>query len=157
MLTEILVEIIGIIVFAFIIVPLILLFILLPMRKDEKAKKGVSNSDAFYKNFSFALKCTQQEATEKLAVKEKSDALNYDYYPLSNKMLIRDVKVTFEYGLTFYTVEGETYLKVSYAKMQKLTIGFHTNIQYKINTFFINKLGAVPIDYKYFQSITGSN
>ena len=151
-------EIIGSIVFVFIIVPLALLAILLPMIKDEKAKKGVSNSDAFYKNFSFALKCTQQEAMEKLAVKEKSDALNYDYYPLSNKMLLRGGNYIYEYSLTYYTVGDETYLKVDYSKLLELTKrDYYYNLQYMINMFFINKLGAVPIDYKYFQSITGSD
>ena len=132
----------------FIIVIIIALFVIFkPVIKDKKARKNVKNFDFFTQHYSFLLNCSQNEAIQRLSTKNTNDILEYSF---DNKMLticFSPLKANIEYQLSFYCIKNTTYLRVSRVKF----LYERSNIPYMINSFFIEKIDAKPIDYTTFE------
>ena len=125
-------------------IPLALFLIFKPVIADKKVRNNVTNSDPLTQHYCFVLNCEQNEALDKLSIRNVNDTLEYTFD--RNRSII--VFSSIEHQLSFYIAENKTYLKVSRVKYM------HSggNIPWMINRFFIEKLGAVPVDYSYFVS-----
>lgn len=132
--------------------PLVLLLIFIPVIRDKKARNGVTNFDTFSKNYSYLLNHSQESVLELLSIKNSKDILDYTFD--SNAMIIRfeDLNATIDYQLSFYYIDNKTFLKVSRIHL----IHDRSNIPYMINRFFIEKIGAEPVDYHYFEGLISS-
>ena len=113
-------------------------------REDSKLRNHVNNVDASMSQYCFALDFDQQEMIRRLSVPNIHDALEYtlDADTLRITFLQYGVK-TLTYRLAFFVVEGRTYLKVSCTK----TFYGKSRIPFYINRFFIEKTGAIAVDY----------
>lgn len=137
---------------------IVLYLSLKPAFDDKKARKGVPNSDTFMNNYVYLLHTDIQEAIAKLFVPNAKDPLLYSFDHQSLTITFTEfITTTFtefnasiKYNLTFYTIDHTTYLKVSLASFfySRWTI-----IPYKINSFFIQKLDAVPVVYSHFEKL----
>ena len=124
--------------------PLALFLIFKPVIADKKVRNNVTNSDPLRQHYCFVLNCEQNDALDKLSICNVNDTLEYTFD--RNRSII--VFSSIEHQLSFYISENKTYLKVSRAKFMHS----RSNIPLMINRFFIEKIGAVPVDYSYFVS-----
>lgn len=144
--------IVFIVLFA-VCVPLVLLLIFIPVIKDNKARNGVTNFDTFSRNYSYLLNCSQENATDLLSKKSEKDILNYLFDQNALIIQFEHSGVTVDYQLSFYTIDNKTFMRAT--KMD--LIHDKTNIPFMVNTFFINKIGAEPFDYHYFEGLVNSS
>lgn len=123
-------------------------------REDSKLRNHVNNMDASMSQYCFALDFDQQEMIRRLSVPNIHDALEYtlDADILRITFLQYGVK-TLTYRLDFFVVEGRTYLKVSCTK----TVYGKSRIPFYINRFFIEKTGAIAVDYIDFCKLVKSS
>lgn len=107
------------------------------------------NSDPSLQHYCFVLNCNQQEAIDQLSICNVKDTPECTLDINDLIITFSHIGVSIDYQLSFYTIENRTYLKVSRMKL------FHngSNIPFMINSFFINKIGAIPVDYTYFESV----
>jgi len=138
--------IVFIVLFA-VCVPIVFLIIFVPVIKDKKARNGVMNYDTFSKNYSYLLNCSQENATDLLSKKSEKDILNYLFDQNALIIQFEHSGVTVDYQLSFYTIDNKTFMRAT--KMD--LIHDKTNIPFMVNTFFINKIGAEPVDYQLFE------
>ena len=131
-------------------IPVALFIIFRPVVEDRKVRNNVKNSDVFTQHYCFVLDCDEAMVIKKLSVCNIKDALKYTFDPEKLIIVFSHLNVSIEYWLYFYVVEDKTYLKVSREKF----LHDRSNIPLMINRFFIEKIGAVPVDYNYFESIT---
>lgn len=132
---------------------LIMLFVLFMCLKsiivDKKVRNNVTNSDPFTQHYCFVLNCNQQEAVEQLSNRNVKDKLEYTFDTNSLIITFLHLGVSIDHQLSFYTIENRTYLKVSKMKF----LHSQSKIPLMINSFFVNKIGAVPVDYTYFEAL----
>ena len=136
-----------------VMLPFVLLLILKPVYNDKKARGKVINFDSFLKNYSFVLDCSQNDAVYLLSKKNAKDTLNYTFRQSSMIIRFEYLNASIEYQLSFYIIDNKTYLEAS----QLHFMVEKSNIPFMINRFFIEKIGATPIDYHYFKSIVKLN
>lgn len=141
------VEIVFIVLFI-IAIPLVLFLIFKPVIADKKARNNVTNTDPLTQHYCFALDCNQTEALDRLSVCNVNDALEYALDKEYLMIVFSHLGVSIDHQLSFYVVENKTYLKVSRVKLMHS----RSNIPLMINRFFVEKIGAVPVDYSYFES-----
>lgn len=135
------------IVLMMIVLPLVLFLILKPAMADRKVRNNVNNSDLFAQHYCFVLDCNQTDALDKLSLRNVNDNLKYTLNKDWLTIVFSHFGTSVKYQLSFYVVENKTYLKVSRAQFL-----YKSNIPLMINRFFIEKIGAVPVDYSYFES-----
>ncbi len=129
-------------------IPLALFLILKPVMADKKVRNNVMNSDPLMQHYCFVLNCNQSEAIEQLANRNAKDTLEYTFDADCLTIFFSHLGASIEHQLSFYVVENRTYLKVSRVKFMHS----RSNIPLMINRFFIEKIGAVPVNYAYFES-----
>jgi len=136
-----------VLIFLFVVMPLGLFFTLKPMFNDMKIRNGVDNTDFHMCHYAFALNNTYDQAIRLLSARNVTDAMDYQFDPQKMTIDFSNNTESLKYRLTFYIIDGNTHLLVS--KMNK----FHgrTHIPYLINRFFVEKLGAAPVDYSAFE------
>ena len=129
-------------------IPLVLFLIFHPVMADKKVRNNVTNSDPLTQHYCFVLNCDQTEAINKLSTRNVNDTLEYAFD--TNRLIIvfSHLGASIEHQLSFYVVENRTYLKVSRVKFMHSG----SNIPLMVNRFFIEKIGAVPVEYSYFVS-----
>ena len=128
--------------------PLALFLIFKPVIADKKVRNNVTNSDPLTQHYCFVLNCEQNEALDKLSIRNVNDTLEYTFDRNRSIIVFSHLGASIEHQLSFYVAENKTYLKVSRVKMMHS----RSNIPLMINRFFIEKIGAVPVDYSYFVS-----
>ncbi len=129
-------------------IPLAVFLIFKPVMADKKVRNNVTNSDSRTRHYCFALHCNQTEMLEKLSIPNIYDALKYTLDKENLTIVFEEFGTSIEHKLTFYVVENKTYLKVSRVGSSR----GKSNIPLMINRFFIEKIGAVPVDYSYFEA-----
>lgn len=129
-------------------IPLTLFLVFKPIMADKKARSNVTNSDPLTQHYCFVLDCGETEAIEKLSVRNVNDTLEYTFDTNRSVIAFSHLGASIEHQLSFYVVEGKTYLKVSRVKLMH----DRSNVPLMINRFFIEKIGAVPVDYSCFMS-----
>ena len=134
-------------------IPLVLFLIFKPVMADKKARNNVNNSDLSRQHYCFVLDCTQAEALDKLSVRNVGDFLEYDLSKDGITLVFSHLGAEIEHQLSFYVVDNKTYLKVSRVKR----ISTQSNIPLMVNRFFVEKLGAVPVDYSQFEASVGTS
>ena len=134
-------------------VPLVLLLIFIPMIKDKKVRNGVVNTDTFSWNYYYALNRSQENVVDLLSQKSDEDIMQYSFDRVSMIIRFRNLIATIDYQLSFYSIDNKTFLKVSQIQL----IYDKSNIPYMINRFFIEKIGADPVDYHYFEGLVNSS
>ena len=130
------------------LIPLTLFIIFKPVMEDKKVRNNVMNSDPLTQHYCFVLNCNQLEAIEQLTIHNIEDTLEYTFDADCLTIVFSQLGASIEHQLFFYVVENKTYLKVSRVKFMHS----RSNIPLMINRFFIEKIGAVPVDYSYFVS-----
>lgn len=144
--------IIFIILFA-VCVPLVLLLIFIPMIKDKRVRNGVVNTDTFSRNYYYSLNRSQENVVDLLSQKSDEDIMQYSFDRVSMIIRFRNLIATIDYQLSFYSIDNKTFLKVSQIQL----VYDKSNIPYMINRFFIEKIGAEPVDYHYFEGLVNSS
>ena len=129
-------------------VPLVLFMILRPVMADKKVRNNVRNFDPLTRHYCFVLDCSQTEALDKLSIRNVYDSLEYALDKDYLTIVFSHLGASIEHQLSFYVVENKTYLKVSRVRL----LHSRSNIPFMINRFFVEKIGAVPVDYSYFVS-----
>jgi len=116
-------------------------------REDSKLRNHVNNMDASMSQYCFALDFDQQEMIRQLSVPNIHDVLEYtlDADALRITFFQYGVK-SLTYRLDFFVVKDRTYLRVNCVE----TIYGKTRIPFYINRFFIEKTGAIAVDYMEF-------
>ena len=120
-----------------------------PMFADRKARNGVDNCDLFSGNYHFLLENDRVSALKELSARNVFDTLEYTFHADTSTITFNHLSAKIDYRLTFIERSGCTYLKVS--RIPRLHE--RSNIPYMINTFFIRKLNATPIDSTFFSSL----
>ena len=146
--------IIFLVIFFGVLAPAALFFILFGIKKDRESRNNVENIDS-YRNQYFLVPCGKSKAIEILSTRNAKDAIKYDFDPLTLKIRFEEYHsvLSVEYPLSFYEVEEQTFLKVG--DLHHLT---QTGVsKHKINLLFVEKTGAVPIDYRRFDAVVGSD
>ena len=128
--------------------PLALFLIFKPVMVDKKVRNNVANSDPLTQHYCFVLDCDQTEALDKLSTRNVNDTLEYTFDRNRSIIVFSHLGASIEHQLSFYVVENKTYLKVSRVKF----IHSRSNIPLMVNRFFIEKIGAVPVEYSYFMA-----
>ncbi|MBQ8397880.1 MAG: hypothetical protein IJX53_06765 [Clostridia bacterium] len=77
------------------------------------------------------------------------DILEYTFDPKSFTITFIQNYAKLEYRLSFAEKDSTTYLRVSRVQ----PIGDRSTIPYFVNTFWTNKIGAIPVDYTLFKSL----
>ena len=134
-------------------IPLALFLIFKPVMADKKVRNNVTNSDSHTRHYCFALDCNQSEALDKLSIRNIYDTLKHTLDKENLTIVFEDFGTTIEHKLAFYVVENKTYLKVTRVRSSH----GKSNIPLMTNKFFIEKIGAVPVDYSYFESTICAN
>ena len=129
-------------------VPFALFLIFKPVMEDRKVRNNVTNTDSLTQHYCFVLDCDQIKALDKLSTHNVNDTLEYTLDTNRLVIVFSHLGASIEHQLFFYVVENKTYLKVSRVKFMHS----RSNIPLMINRFFIEKIGAVPVDYSYFMS-----
>ena len=129
-------------------IPLVVFMILKPIIADQKARNNIRNSDLSMQHYCFALDCNQTEALDKLSIRNVYDCLECALDRDHLSIVFSHLGESIEYQLAFRTVENKTYLRVSRVTFMH----GRSNIPWMINRFFVEKIGAVPVDYNYFES-----
>ena len=129
-------------------IPLMLFLIFKPIMEDKKVRNNVMNSDPLTQHYCFVLNCNQSEVIKQLAIRNVKDTLEYTFDANSLTIVFSHLGASIEHQLSFCVVENRTYLKVSRVKFMHS----RSNIPLMINRFFMEKIGAVPVDYAYFES-----
>ena len=142
-------EYIVFIVLFILAVPIVAFMIFRPANKDKKVRNGVTNSDPLTQHHCFLLNCSQQEAIGKLSIRNTKDKPEYTFDINSLTITFSHLGVSTAHQLSFYTLENRVYLKVSRVKF----LQGRSNISFMINNFFMNKIGAIPVDYNFFESV----
>ena len=132
----------------FLAIPFAVLLILKPAMEDRKIRNNVMNSDSLTQHYCFLLGSNQSEAINQLSIRNEKDTLEYTFDADRLIMVFSHFGASIEHQLSFYVVGNMTYLKVSRVKFMHSK----SNIPLMINRFFIEKIGAVPVDYSYFES-----
>ncbi len=133
----------------FILAILLALFLIFKsVIQDRKDRNGVMNSDLLTQHYCFVLSCDQSEAINQLSIHNIKDNLEYTFDTDRLTIIFSHLGASIEHQLSFYTVKSKTYLKVSRVKF----LHSRSNIPLMINRFFIDKIGAIPVDYTYFES-----
>ncbi len=146
--------IIFLVVFFGVLAPVTLFFILFRIQKDRESRNNVENID-FCGNLYFLVPCGKSKAIEILSTRNAKDEIKYDFDALTMKVRFEEYHsvLSEEYPLSFYEVDEQTFLKVG--DLHQLT---HTGVStYKINLLFVEKIGAVPFDYRRFDAVVGSD
>ena len=133
----------------FIATLLVLFLIFKPVSKDRKARNNVTNFDLLTQHYCFILTNDQSNAINQLATRNINDILEYVFDADCKTIVFKRFGASVECKLSFYIVENKTYLKVSRVKLLHAT----GNIPLMINRFFIEKIGAIPVDYTHFRTI----
>ena len=133
-------------------IPIVLFVILKPVINDKKVRNNVVNSDPLRQHYCFALNCNQQEAIRQLSIRNIKDIPEYTFDTDSLIITFSHLGASIDHQLCFYTFENRTYLKVSRIKF----LHERSNIPLMINSFFVTKIGAIPADYTYFESVVCS-
>ncbi len=141
-------EYIVFIVLFILAIPLALFLIFKPVMEDKKVRNNVMNFDSLMQHYCFVLNCNQSEAIKQLAVRNVKDTLEYTFDADCLTIVFSHLGVSIEHQLSFCKVENRTYLKVSRVKF----LHSRSNIPLMINRFFIEKIGAIPVDYACFES-----
>ncbi len=141
-------EFIAFIVIFIFAIPLALFIIFKPVIEDRKSRNNVMNSDPLTQHYCFVLNCNQSEAINQLAIHNVNDKLEYSFDAECLTITFLHLGVSIEHQLSFYIFENKTYLKVSRVKFWHST----SNIPLMINRFFVEKIGATPVDYTFFES-----
>lgn len=139
------------IVLMMILMPLVLFLILKPAMADRKVRNNVNNSDLSARHYCFVLDCNQADALDKLSRRNVNDNLTYTLNKDCLTIVFSHFGISVKYQLSFYVVENKTYLKVSRVKFLH-----SSHIPLMINRFFIEKIGAIPVDYSSFESSIGT-
>lgn len=116
--------------------------------EDRKSRNNVTNSDPLTQHYCFVLDCDPSKAIQQLSVRNAKDILEYTFDADCLTIIFSHLGASIEHQLSFYVVENKTYLKVS--RVNFMHSG--SNIPLMSNRFFIEKIGAVPVDYTYFES-----
>ena len=122
-------------------VPVALYFILKPVIEDRKVRNNITNSDSFMKHYWFVLDCDEYEALKQLKLPNIYDPLEYTLDEEAQIIVFSHLGASMEHQFAFYVIENKTYLKVSRVSIEL------SNIPYIINRFFVEKIGATPVDY----------
>lgn len=133
-------------------IPLALFVIFKPVIKDKTVRNNVMNSDPLTRHYCFVLNCNQQEAISQLSIRNVKDTPEYTFDINALIITFSHIGVSIDHQLCFYTIENRTYLKVSRMRF----LPNKSNIPHMINSFFINKIGAIPVDCTYFKSVVCS-
>ena len=123
-----------------------------PVIDDKKSRNNVKNSDLFMQDYCFTLTCNQLEAINQLSIRNDYDTLEYKFDADRLTIVFSHLGVSIEHQLSFYAVEDKIYLKVSRVKFMH----GKSNVPFMINKFFVKKIGAIPVDYSYFESTVDS-
>lgn len=137
-----------IIIFLFVLCPLTLFIIFKPYYDDKRIRKNVVNFDSTMKNYSFLLEMDSQTAIDMLAIQNVKDVPEFSFNKDTSTITFQHLNAKTEYQLTFITHDSHTYLKV-----ERINFLCKNNIPYLINSFFISKLGATPIEYIQLESL----
>lgn len=129
-------------------IPVVLYLVFRPVMSDRKVRNNVINSDPLTRHYCYVLACNQSEAINQLSIHNINDNLRYTFDVDCLTINFLHMSVSIEHQLAFYVVENKTYLKVSRVKFMH----DRSNIPLMINRFFIEKIGAMPVDYAYFES-----
>lgn len=129
-------------------IPLALFLIFKPVMEDKKVRNNVTNSDPLTQHYCFVLDCDQSKAINQLSIHNARDTLKYTLDTDCLTIVFSRLGESIDHQLSFYVVENKTYLKVSRIKFMHS----RSNIPLMINRFFIEKIGALPVDYTYFES-----
>jgi len=143
--------IVFVILFA-VCVPLVLLLIFMPVIKDKKVRNGVVNTDTFSRNYTYVLSRSKEIVIGLLSQKSDGDIIDYSFDQSTMIIRFRNLIATIDYQLSFYSIDNKTFLKVSQIQL----VYDKSNIPYMINRFFIEKIGAEPVDYHYFERLISS-
>lgn len=146
-------EFIETIAFFVLAAPLLLFIIFKPAIQDARVRNNVSNSDPFTRHYCYILHSTQDETVNKLSIHNITDTLEYTFDADCLTITFSHQGASIKHQLSFYTVENETYLKVSRIKFMHSK----SNIPLMINQFFVKKLDAKPVDYNYFEATVCSH
>ena len=131
-----------------IVMPLMVFFIVKSLIAGIKAQNHVKNTDSLTQEYCFVLNCSQTDALDKLSIHNAYDCLEYRVDKDCLTIVFSHLSTSIEHKLSFYVVNHNTYLKVSRVKF----VHSRSEIPLMINRFFIEKIGAVPVDYSLFQS-----
>lgn len=142
-------EIIVFIVLLMLFISLILFVIFKLLSDDKKIRNNVTNTDSLMRHYCFALTINQPDTVSQLSIHNVKDTLEYTFDVNHLTIVFLHLGASIEHHLSFYVFENKTYLKVSRVKF----IHERSNIPLMINKFFVEKIGAVPVDYSYFESI----
>lgn len=133
--------------------PFAIYFILKPGLDDKELRNSVNNTDITMDKFCFLLKFDQQEMIRRLSRPNIHDVLESTLDVDSLQITLRDEYNSVAYQLAFYVVGSTTYLKVY--RIQPYC--GQTRLVYRVNRFFIEKTGAIPVDYMTFCKLTNSS
>ena len=124
-------------------------FLVIPMLEDQKSRGNVKNSDALSKNYCFLLKSNSYDTICELKNNKTDGKLKYAFDESSLLISFSHLGAIMGYQLSFIEYDGRTYLNVSQTKL----LNPRSNIPLMINTFFVNKLDAIPFNYSEFTKI----
>lgn len=142
-------KIIFVVFFVVLCALFILLNILGAMNEDRKVRSGVNNTDTFSQNFCYVTKMDKKSIIERLSIHSGYDKLEYTFDSTKHIITFINFGTKTEYQLQFIEKLDCTYLEAS-------RIHFFSNERsdiYKINPFFVTKLGVEPFDYSEYLKI----
>ena len=82
--------------------PLALFLIFKPVIADKKVRNNVTNSDLLIQHYCFVLNCEQNEALDKLSIRNVNDTLEYTFDRNRLVIVFSHLGASIEHQLSFY-------------------------------------------------------
>lgn len=121
-------------------IPIVLLSVFLPMRRNEKITGGIVNCDTFSRKFVFRTDMSRAQVFEALNTRNVGDRLFCSFDPASGVISLSDYTRS-----SRYNVRVDEYKACTIVRLQD--VGFKLGsalMPYKINEFILMKLEAEP-------------
>ncbi len=131
-------------IFFVVITPIALYFILKPIFRQKELLHGVVNYDTFMRKFLFRIELEKEEFFEQLKIHNINDILEYCLN--EDCSVITFLKYNDKFPYKILIAEYNEYIVLNVEQIP--TVMNKANVPYYINSFFIKKFNAKPIDYQ---------
>ena len=131
------------------LIPFVLLIILLPMFREMKVSKGVTNQDVFAQNYLFKVNCARDDFLKTMNMTNIHDILEYSFETKAMTITFSKYGANIPYTVFIKEFDGGCYIKLS----KNVLIQDRSNIPYQINEFMIKKFNAELLPYDEYKDI----
>ncbi len=140
------ISIFGMVLFILVIVAVIYYIVINPLVKQNRDLNGIVNYDAFMRRFVFQITLTKEECFQALKIPNACDVLEYSVSEEQSSITFIKYGSHVSYALEITPCEGYSILIC-----KQITPIAAASVLYKVNSFWIKKINAVPLSHSSYR------